>query len=79
MVREKVITTNQPANQPTYFISTDLGIPLPDKNLSIIDHYKGSDRTFRRLNKHQETAVKNSLEGSFTLIQGPPGEFIYWS
>ncbi|KAL9956680.1 hypothetical protein ACROYT_G038197 [Oculina patagonica] len=54
-----------------YFEFLDLHIPLPDDNLSIVDHDNGCG--LQRLNTHQVTAVKKSLRGRFTLIQGPPG------
>jgi len=56
----------------SYFESLDRRIPLPNNNLSIADHKKDCD--LKQLNNHQERAVKRSLRGRFTLIQGPPGE-----
>ena len=50
-----------------------LPIRLPADNLSVSDHVDECD--LQRLNTKQETAVKRSLRGRFTLIQGPPGTF----
>ena len=53
-----------------YDISTlDLRIGLPSDNLSIPE--------LRSLNNYQDQAVKKSLRGRFTLIQGPPGEVMF--
>lgn len=60
-----------------YFDSLALHIPLPDDNLSIADH--ADDCNLKRLNERQLNAVKISLRGRFTLIQGPPGMFVHLS
>ena len=52
---------------------TGLHIRLPADDLSVAAHVHGC--TLQRLNTNQETAVKRSLRGQFTLIQGPPGKF----
>ena len=55
------------------FLLSGLHIRLPADNLSVADHVEECD--LQRLNTNQETAVKRSLRGRFTLIQGPPGTF----
>jgi len=45
---------------------------LPSDNLSIA--VQENKRKLRDLNDLQVQAVKQSLRGHFTLIQGPPGE-----
>jgi len=56
------------------FLISGLHIPLPAANLSVAAHVDECD--LQRLNTNQETAVKRSLRGRFTLIQGPPGRFL---
>ena len=51
------------------FSTLDLRIGLPSDNLSIPE--------LRSLNSYQDQAVKKSLRGRFTLIQGPPGEVMF--
>lgn len=54
--------------QKTYpFLTLDLAIRLPADDLSVA--------ALQRLNTNQVMAVKRSLRGRFTLIQGPPGTF----
>ena len=52
---------------------TGLPIRLPADNLSVAAHVPRCK--LQRMNTNQETAVKRSLRGQFTLIQGPPGKF----
>ena len=56
-----------------FFQISGLHIRLPDENLSVAAHVDDCD--LQTLNTNQETAVKRSLRGRFTLIQGPPGTF----
>ena len=51
------------------FSTLGLRIGLPSDNLSILE--------LRSLNMYQDQAVKKSLRGRFTLIQGPPGEVMF--
>lgn len=70
-----VISSSQIAFKwlPLLLIS-DFRIRLPaEDDLSVAAHVRGCD--LQRLNTDQTTAVKRSLRGRFTLIQGPPGNF----
>ena len=55
------------------FLMTGLPIRLPADDLSVAAHVPRCK--LQRMNTNQETAVKRSLRGQFTLIQGPPGKF----
>ena len=49
-----------------FFSVENFGDDLP-LNLSLMQH------GFQKLNRYQETAVREALSKPFTLIQGPPG------